>query len=184
MKLLALIALCLTLPLCCQQGAATPPVDVLAAWNGTWRGTFVAWDASGRELQRIDVEQTYRTVDATTQSVTIRDTLADGTVIEGNGRNVAERGSDGAVRLRCSVAKSNGERVEHLGRIVTGPTGRTELIWYSDAADRSETFREWIDGATYSIQGMARYGSTLVLMAGTYSRSGSIGTSASPQRTK
>jgi hypothetical protein len=184
MKLLAIPLLCLALPFACQEHAGARPVDVFAAWDGAWRGTFVSYDASGRELHRIAVEQTYRTLDDTTQAVTIRDTLADGTVVEGTGHNVAERAADGSLRLRCTVAKSNGERVEHAGRVVTGPTGRTELIWYSDSRDRTETFREWVDGATYAIHGMGRYGSALVLMAGAYSRSGSSDTSADPERRK
>ena len=70
--------------------------------------------------------------------------------------------------LRCIVDKSNGDHVEHAGRVVRGPDGRRELIWSSVGDDRVETFREWVwqsDGQTrYSIHGMGRYGDALVLI--------------------
>ena len=155
-----------------QDPAETPPVDVFHELDGTWAGTFVGYDETGAELYRIAVRQTYRTVDDHTQEVTIRDTMPDGKVIEGQGRNTAHRGADGQLVLRCEVIKSTGETVEHDGRLVTGPTGREELVWYSRSEDRVETFREWVfddNGTrTYAIHGMGRYGGQLMLMAGEY----------------
>ena len=45
------------------------PVDVFALLDGRWQGTFVGYDASGKEQYRIRVEQTYRTVSATKQAI-------------------------------------------------------------------------------------------------------------------
>lgn len=148
------------------------PVSVFAELDGTWKGIFVGYDEAGRELYRIRVQQTYETIDATTQTVTVRDEMADGTVITGRGRNVARRGRDGAIELQCVVEKSNGDRVSHAGRVVKGPDGDEQLMWYTKTAERVETFRESVRhvGAetVYEINGMGRYGNTLILMHGRY----------------
>lgn len=150
------------------------PVAVYAELDGEWAGEFVGWDTSGRELYRIDVRQSYETVDATTQRVSIRDRAADGTVTLGKGRNVARRLEDGSLELRCIVEKSNGERVEHAGRLVAGPSGETELVWHSRSAESEEIFRERVleenGEEIYAIDGLGRYGETLILMAGRYRR--------------
>jgi len=149
-----------------------PPVAVFAELDGVWEGTFAGYDAEGRELYRIAVRQTYRTVDATTQTVEITDTMADGTVVTGDGRNVARRLDDGSLELRCLVEKSNGDRVEHRGRLGTGPAGEPQIVWSSAAPDRQEVFRETVrhdaTGWTYEIDGVGRYGDSLVIMAGRY----------------
>lgn len=151
-----------------------PPVEVYAALDGRWTGTFVGYDPNGRELYRIAVEQTYRTVDGTTQTVTLADRQPDGQVIRGQGRNVAVRKADGSLELRCIVDKSNGEHVEHVGRVVRAADGQEAIVWSSQKPGRSETFLETVRGqgaaATYHIQGVGRYGDSLVLMSGTYRR--------------
>lgn len=150
------------------------PVDVFAELNGAWGGTFVGYAEDGKELYRIDVHQRYETVDANTQKVEVRDTMADGTVIRGEGENTAHRQADGTLQLRCVVRKSNGETVRHDGRLVRGPGGQQQLVWFSKSDDRTETFREWVighgDKAEYHIQGMGTYSGTPILMAGTYAR--------------
>jgi hypothetical protein len=150
------------------------PVAVFAALEGGWAGTFVGLDPEGRELYRIEVRQTYRTVDRETQQVVIEDRMADGTVIRGRGRNVANRAADGSLRLSCVVEKSNGDRVEHRGRLVRAADGQEALVWWSVSAGRSETFLESVRGrgpdAVYSIEGMGRYGDRLILMSGRYRR--------------
>lgn len=152
--------------------ASDDPVGVFSSLDGTWKGVFVGYDESGKELYRIRVRQIYRTVNETTQKVEIVDTMSDGTVIRGEGENVATRSEDGSLALRCVVRKSNGEEVVHDGRVTRGPDGTKELIWYSKKPDRVETFRELVrteGGKTlYEIHGMGRYGKTLMLMAGRY----------------
>ena len=167
-----------------------PPVSVFAALDGTWTGTFVGYDTEGVELYRIRARHTYRTVDDTTQSVTITDTMADGTTITGTGTNTAHRRRDGTLVLRCLVSKSNGDRIDHQGRLVKGPQGDTQIVWFSRAADptqssqppttprrsgppaRVETFREVVkqegEATVYEINGLGRYGDTLILMTGRY----------------
>lgn len=148
------------------------PVDVFAELDGTWTGVFVGYDAEGRELYRITVRQTYETVSDTTQTVRIEDRMADGTVITATGRNVAERAPDGGLRLRCVVDKSNGDHVEHDGRVGRAVDGSPQIIWHSNRPERTETFRESVrhegDDVVYEINGMGRYGTTLVLMHGRY----------------
>ena len=130
------------------------------------------YDPSGKELYRITVHQVYETVSLTEQSVRIRDLMPDGTVITGNGKNTAIRRSDGTLDLRCRVEKSNGDRVEHRGRLIRGPTGAREIVWHTRSPDRLETFREAVRrteaGTTYFIHGMGLYGDSHVLMAGEY----------------
>ena len=157
-------------------GADTRPVAVFAELDGTWVGTFAGYDAGGKELYRIHVEQTYETIDANTQRVTVKDTMPDGTVITGRGTNTAHRDRNGGLVLKCIVEKSEGDRVEHRGREIRGMDGRRQLIWSSDRPGRTETFREVVrqacgvnSGETiYEINGMGRYGGTLMLMHGRY----------------
>lgn len=153
---------------------ADDPVAVFAGLDGEWVGTFVGWDASGKELYRIAVRQSYRTIDATTQEVVLADTDSGGKTTRGRGKNVARRLADGSLELTCIVDKDNGDHVEHSGRIVKGPDGDEELVWYVAKEGRSETFRERCLGtgeeALYEIDGMGRYGDSLVLMAGRYRR--------------
>ena len=159
---------------CRQEPADPPPVSVFADLEGTWSGVFVGYDAKGVELYRIRVRQTYTTIDETRQKVAVEDVMPDGERITGEGWNTCEVGADGARVLRCVVEKSNGDRVEHTGRIVRGPSGAEELIWHTDQPERVETFRERVrregDEVVYSIDGMGRYGDLTVLMAGRYVR--------------
>lgn len=154
--------------------AAEPPVAVFADLDGTWEGTFVGWDRTGRELYRLRVRQTYQTVDESTQRVEIEDRLPDGSVVTGRGENVARRTEDGGIELRCRVEKSNGERVEHQGRLTAGPDGRPVLVWHSRGEDRWEVFRERVrregEAEVYRIDGVGRYGGEVVVMAGRYHR--------------
>lgn len=155
-----------------QPPAAEPPVAVYAALDGTWEGTFAGYDARGRELYRIQARHSYRTVDGERQAAKIEDTMADGTVITGEGFNVATRGPDGALRLHCLIEKSNGDRVEHRGTVGRAPDGTPQLVWFTDEPGRLEVFREVVrrdgDGWVYTIDGFGRYGDTVVVMAGRY----------------
>ncbi len=155
-------------------GTPGAPVEVFADLDGTWQGVFVGYDAAGRELYRIRVRQTYRTIDQFRQVVEITDTMPDGTVVTGHGTNSARPSAGGTLRLRCVVEKSNGERVEHDGRVVRGPDGLKQIIWYSNEPGRVETFLERVrrdgDEMVYEINGMGRYGETLILMNGRYSK--------------
>ncbi len=156
-----------------------PPVHVFAELEGSWSGVFIGLDSSGRELYRIRVKQTYETISDTEQRVTIEDTMPDGTVITGEGANTATRTADGAWRLRCVVSKSNGDRVEHTGRLIAGLNDDTQLVWYSKAPNRTETFRETVldspNGPVYEINGMGRYGDTMILMHGRYTKTNTLG---------
>ena len=171
--LLALLSLATTTA-AAEPMPDAPPVAVFAELDGSWEGAFVGWDAAGQEQYRIQVRQTYRTLNDTVQEVRIEDRLPDGTVITGKGRNVAHRRDDGSLDLRCEVKKSNGDRVVHQGRLVTGPDGGHQIIWHSDGGDRVESFREYVetgpDGDVYVIAGTGRYGATLMIMAGRYHR--------------
>lgn len=170
--------LLLAVPLCALFLAAgeppegEPPVAVYAELDGTWEGTFAGYDAEGRELYRISVRQQYRTVDGERQEVRIEDRLEDGTVITGHGFNTARRLADGSLELRCVVEKSNGDRVEHQGRLGRTPDGLPQLVWFSEAGDRIEVFREVVrqtaEGPVYTIDGVGRYGGSLIVMAGRY----------------
>ncbi len=155
-----------------ERAASTPPVAVFSALDGTWRGAFVGYDVRGVELYRIDVRQTYRTIDHERQAVEVVDRQADGTVTRGRGFNVAKRRDDGTLELTCSVTKDDGDAVRHEGRVVRGPDGDEEIVWSTDSLERSETFRESVrregDAWIYAIDGMGRYGDTRILMCGRY----------------
>ena len=154
------------------QDQSSAPVEVFADLEGTWSGTFVGYDQTGNELYRIAVKQRYQTLNDTMQKVIIYDTMPDGTVISGSGINTARRRADGSLDLRCSIDKSNGQRVAHTGRVVIGPDGDQQIVWYSSGPDRIETFREVVrregDRLVYEINGMGRYGKTMILMHGRY----------------
>lgn len=170
-----LLAATALLSLCGQNSKPiADPVKVFADLDGSWTGTFVGYDATGRELYRIQVEHHYQTIDANVQRVRTRDQFADGQVITGEGENRAIRAANGELSLQCTVSKSNGEKVQHLGRLIAGPKGRQQLVWHSQHKDSIETFREWVTGtgadAIYHIQGMGKYGDSMILMAGEYHR--------------
>lgn len=154
------------------QDQSNAPVEVFADLEGTWSGTFVGYDETGNQLYRIAVTQRYETINDTTQLVIIQDTMPDGTVITGRGKNTAHRRPDGSLDLRCMVTKSNGDRVAHQGRVIAGPKGDQQIVWYSSGPDRVETFREVVrrEGShlVYEINGMGRYGKTMILMHGRY----------------
>lgn len=157
------------------QGVEPPaPVAVFAELDGTWTGAFVGYDEQGRELYRIDVSQTYRTVSDTRQVVEIRDVAIDGAVTTGRGENIAVQQEDGSLTLRCRVEKSDGSVVEHAGRVVEGPDGLKQLIWHSREPGRAEVFRERVveehGEDLYLIDGWGRYGDSTILMAGRYRR--------------
>lgn len=151
---------------------ASAPVEVFAELDGTWEGQFVGYDPTGKELYRIEVRQVYRTIDSNTQEVEITDTLADGQVITGRGRNTASKRPDGSLELTCVVVKSTGEKVVHEGTLGQGPEGSPQLVWHSSGPDRLESFRETVtkqgDQWTYSIDGVGHYGKSVILMAGRY----------------
>ncbi len=156
------------------QDQPSAPVVVFADLEGTWSGTFVGYDETGNELYRIAVRQRYQTLNDTMQKVIIYDKMPDGSVISGSGINTARRREDGSLDLRCTVDKSNGQRVAHQGRVVIGPDGDQQIVWYSSGPDRVETFREVVrrEGSqmVYEINGMGRYGKTLILMHGRYTK--------------
>lgn len=162
-----LISLSLSLP---EVYCENAPVEVFVELDGTWKGTFIGYDLTGTELYRIKVKQTYRTINDTTQTVQIEDIYPNGKIVTGEGKNIALRMHDGSLNLKCIVKKSNGEHVQHTGRLVSGPSGENQLIWYSK--DKKEIFRESveerIDGVYYIINGMGIYGKTSVLMTGSY----------------
>ncbi len=147
-------------------------MDVFQDLEGHWTGTFVGYDTTGKELYRIRVQQWYRTIDATTQEVRLEDTMGDGSVVTGKGRNTATRLANGELRLSCQVEKSNGDRVVHKGQLIRGPAGDRQIVWFNKTKNRTETFREWVAGSkenrTYHIHGLGSYDGQLVLMAGCY----------------
>jgi len=153
----------------------TAPVDVFSDLDGEWRGEFAGYSVDGEELYRIQVEQRYETVDENTQRVEIRDTATDGTVVTGKGFNRAVEQADGSIELTCVVDKSNGDHVEHRGRILTSVSGDKVLVWFSDKTGRRETFHERVfesKGKTvYEIRGAGLYGTSLIFMHGHYRKS-------------
>jgi len=167
---LAVASLCVAV----SPGRADDPVAIFQSLDGHWAGTFVGYDVAGRELYRLRVQQTYRTIDANTQTVELSDTDANGKTTTGRGRNTAIRRADGTLELRCVVDKANGDHVEHAGRVVRGPDGDEQIVWSMAREGRSETFRERVVStgvaATYEIDGMGRYDDALILMAGRYRR--------------
>ncbi|MEM7584737.1 MAG: hypothetical protein AAF560_15205 [Acidobacteriota bacterium] len=150
------------------------PVEVFAALDGTWQGHFVGYDATGKELYRIKARHSYRTVDAVRQEARIADTMPDGTVITGQGYNIAKRQPDGSLSLLCVIEKSDGDRVEHHGTVSRGPDGVQQIVWFTDTPNRHEVFRELVrrvDGRwVYTIDGFGRYGDSVTVMAGRYGR--------------
>lgn len=154
--------------------SGSAPVVIFEELEGTWDGDFVGYDESGIELYRIKVKQTYKTVDDNHQKVTIEDRMPDGAIVRGEGNNIAYRNASGGFDISCDVKKTNGDRVQHRGRLIKGPSGSKEFIWYSSSEDKTETFREEViregESTYYVINGMGRYGDRLILMAGRYKK--------------
>lgn len=150
------------------------PVDVFSTLDGIWEGDFVGYDSTGRELYRIKARHSYRTVDGERQEARIEDTMPDGTVITGQGYNIAKQEADGSLSLLCVIEKSDGDRVEHRGTVSKAPDGVLQIVWHTDVPGRLEVFRElvrrvggrWI----YTIDGFGRYGDSVTVMAGRYAK--------------
>lgn len=168
-KILLIVVLSLSFS---QTFAATNTVDVFSELNGTWKGTFIGYDLTGKELYRIDVIQTYKTIDEVTQSVQITDIYPSGEIVTGEGKNIAIKTLDGSLNLECEVKKSNGEYVKHKGRVVFDPNGKKHLIWYSNNQKRREMFYETvedhIDGTYYTIKGIGIHKNNDIFMVGSY----------------
>ena len=157
----------LMMMLCLNPNAAPPPAnanavaeveanDPLAPWNGTWRGTFIAYRADGQPLYRIDVEQTYEMVKPNTQRGVFVNRYADGTTQTVHAVNLVEQG-----RLVCRVrpidanGKGTGKVKQHIGHRI----GPGHIIWYSDlGGGRFESFNEVVQGDRYTIHGVGVYG--------------------------
>ncbi len=172
--LAALVFLAATAGPAAQTSRAGPPVAVFTMLDGTWSGRFIGLDPEGRELFGLTARHTYRTISDTEQEVEIRDVMDDGTVITGRGVNSAVRGPDGRLVLKCVVEKSDGQTVNHDGRLIRGPEGDEQIVWYSRSANGTETFRELVrvegERTFYEINGMGRYGDSLILMTGRYQK--------------
>lgn len=157
-----------------SREVSIPPVSVFSDLDGTWEGNFIGYDLKGNILYEIKVRQVYQTVNRTTQSVEIEDTLSNGEVIRGEGKNLANVKQDGSLELKCIVEKSNGERVDHIGRLSKGPGGEKKIIWYSMNDNKREMFVEGVEKSGeetfYTISGMGIYGNTAVLMEGRYKK--------------
>jgi len=151
-----------------------PPVSVFSDLDGTWEGNFIGYDLKGNILYEIKVRQVYQTINSTTQTVLIEDTHSSGEVIRGEGKNLANVKQDGSLELKCIVEKSNGERVDHIGRLSKGPGGEKKIIWYSMNGNKREMFVEGVEtsgeGTFYTISGMGIYSDTAVLMEGRYKK--------------
>ena len=155
-----------------QTFASTNPVDVFSELNGTWKGAFIGYDLTGKKLYKIDVIQTYKTIDEATQSVQITDIYPSGEIVTGEGINVAIKSLDGSLYLECKVKKSNGENVKHKGRVVYDSNGKKQLIWYSNNQKGREMFYESVEdhigGTYYTIKGIGIYKKSDIFMVGNY----------------
>jgi hypothetical protein len=124
-------------------------------WDGVWEGEFEGFNAEGERVTHIRVRQRYRHIpneDEFRQEghFTVTD-IATGETEEEKALNSAA--FDGT-NLRCKVFKKKGSVVEeHMGEKEDG-----EITWTRDIPGAKETFREWIEGDTYFIEGEGLYG--------------------------
>lgn len=137
-------------------GAQDPGENPFAPWDGRWRGTFTAYQADGKPLYEIQVNQEYRTVKPLTQSGVFTNRYADGRTETVHAVNLVEDG-----KLICRVrtvdknGKASGSVKEHVGRRV----GAGHIVWYADLGDgKFESFSERVDGDRYVIFGVGVYG--------------------------
>ena len=141
------------------------------AWDGVWEGEFTTYAWNGEPVRRLKVRQTYEHVYAEDNfrqegRFVITDLETGETTTEKAINTAQFNGS----RLKCQVLKDNGKRVvTHRGRIEDG-----YIFWSHNLPGDFETFREWIDGDTYFIEGYGIYGDRAtaqpLLMVGRYRR--------------
>ncbi len=124
-------------------------------WDGVWEGEFEGFNTEGERVTHIRVRQRYRHVpneDEFRQEghFTVTD-VATGTVEEEKALNAAA--FDGT-NLRCKVYKKKGSVMEEH----TGTKENGVITWTRDIPGAKESFREWIEGDTYFIEGEGLYG--------------------------
>lgn len=124
-------------------------------WDGVWEGDFEGFNPAGERVTYIRVRQRYRHVPSDDQfrqeghfAVTDVET---GERREEKALNAAD--FDGE-NLECTVYKRKGSVVEHY----QGVKQDGVITWTRDIPGAKETFREWIEGDTYYIEGEGLYG--------------------------
>ena len=70
-------------------------------------------------------------------------------------------------KLLCEVQNSDGSVSTHSGRIEDG-----YLFWSHVSNQKIESFREWVDGEVYYIEGFGVYGGVAFMFVGKYKRVG------------
>lgn len=127
--------------------------EILSDWNGSWRGVFRIYSATGRLLDSLRVEQKYYW-DGNTQRGVITDTYTDGRIEVSHAENFVRNDT-----LFCVVRNAKGEKTVHAGHF-----SGDRLTWsrWDRQAGLQEIFKEYVvrteQGSVYFIDGVGIYG--------------------------
>lgn len=124
-------------------------------WDGTWEGEFEGFDPAGERVTHLRVRQRYRHVPSDDQfrqegHFTVTD-VATGEVKE---EKTLKTASFELTELQRKVYKEKGSVMEVFDGVDEGGS----ITWKRDIPGAKETFREWIEGDTLSIEGEGVYG--------------------------
>lgn len=130
-------------------------VSPFKPWDGVWEGEFVALKSTGEIVRRVRVRQEWRHIAAS------KDFRQEGHfMVTDAATGVAE---EEKALHKCAFDLTGLERrvIKRNGGVVIELDGRQEggrIVWSRSIPGATETFREWIDGDTYHVEGEGAYG--------------------------
>lgn len=141
--------------------STTPPAGAeivespFKPWDGVWEGEFVTYDYDGTPVQRLHVRQSYRHVNA--KKKFRQEGEIENTDLESGEKTreiVIHTANFDRTGLRGRVLRKNGRQViERTGRLEDG-----YLFWSRSKPGTVETYRQWIEGDVYHVEGTGLYG--------------------------
>lgn len=124
-------------------------------WDGTWEGEIEVFNAAGERISHARVTRRFRHVPSDDQ---FRQEGHFRVIDEATGETREEKAlstaSFGLSGLERKVYKEKGSVVEAFQGGKDGPA----ITWSRDIPGAKESFREWIDGDTYHMEGEGVYG--------------------------
>ncbi|MBI3736370.1 hypothetical protein HY256_07635 [Candidatus Sumerlaeota bacterium] len=142
-------------------------VSPFKPWDGVWEGDLVTVGPDGREVHHVHLKQEFRHVVSDTG---FRSRAGDDKVFRQEGHFEATDTATGKKDHEAEMKTSDAEMkilrsrvIRKKGQEVIYREGRIEgggIVWNCSMPNARETFREWIEGDVYHLEGEAAYGNS------------------------